>query len=433
VSHKIFMVVAALAAGAAGAESMTTSKSSTSPGSSAIVCDTTVAASQGAATIARVIVEAKDGATVCMSSGSYPFIHILGAAHGAYVTVRPAADATVAVAGMEVQDSSFLRFQSLHMTAGFNMRDSSSAASHDYQFIEDTFENDPYGIVLYGGSGPIRKVVIERNAMRNIDFAGAACNAGYAGGQAVTLYYADGVTIAHNTFKEVSWHYIQGGGVGPAGVRVEHNLFEGPIQSARASCTHLNVWQIWQGGVNDTFSYNIVRGEPGHPAAITPILFETGPHGGTCADTMRNSTVSNNLFVNDAAAYSIQIMTTKGLTVAHNTVVGSTYGVLIDKTPACPNGTNYRVTHNVDVQNTGKRGRSPDMAVGACRGACTFAYNVSGDVTARVRGGRHNIVRWKPRWAATSWNPVAEPSPPAGYYLPRGLPFAAGYEGRGGP
>src|SRR5205085_235319 len=76
--------------------------------------------------------------------------------------------------------------------------------------------------------------------------------AGYAGGQGVTNYYGDGITVSHNTFKEVSWHYIQGGGAS-LGMMVDHNLFEGPIPPAHAACTHLNVWQIWDGGRNDTF------------------------------------------------------------------------------------------------------------------------------------------------------------------------------------
>ena len=38
------------------------------------------------------------------------------------------------------------------------------------------------------------------------------CSAGYAQGQDVTIFNAEGVTIAHNTFKQAEWHYIQGGG-----------------------------------------------------------------------------------------------------------------------------------------------------------------------------------------------------------------------------
>jgi hypothetical protein len=369
-----------------------------------------------------------------LANGSYSSIRVIGATHGGYVTVRPAAGATATVAGIEVANSSFLRFEGLHMTEGFNMRDSNThSGSHDYQFVDDTIENASYGIVLFGGSGPIRNVLIERAYMRNINFPGEPCNAGYAGGQAVSLYYAEGVTIAHSIFKEVAAHYIQGGGAGPGGVTVDHNLFEGPIPANRVVCTHLNVWQIWSGGVNDTFSNNIVRGEPGHPAAITPILFETGAGGKECDKGFSNSTVSNNLFVDDAAAYSIQIQTTAGLTVTHNTVVGSTYGTIVYKNEACGNGTNYNVTDNIDVQNNGNGGGSPDMSMGDCGGAnCLFDYNVSEDSTAsQAPGTTHYVVNWTPAWQTTSWNPATEPSPPAGYYIPTGLPFPAGYQGGG--
>jgi hypothetical protein len=397
-----------------------------------VVCGKTVYPSLPAREIARVIVEAADGETVCLAAGSYPEITVLGAAHHRYVTVRPAG-AGVTVAGIEVRDSSFLRFEGLHMSEGFNMRDTPAVASHDYQFIDDSVENAAYGIVLYGGSGPIRNVRIEHNHMRNIDFPGPACNnPGYAGGQAVTIYYAEGVRIAHNVFKEVSWHYIQGGGAGPGGVTVEHNLFEGPIPADRSACTHLNVWQIWQGGVNDTFSNNVVLGAVGHPAAITPILFETGPGGSVCTDTMRGTTISNNLFVDDAAAYSIQVMTTAGLTLTHNTVVGSTYGTIVYRSPGCPSGSNYDIGYNIDVENRGNAGRSADISLGGCRGHCAFHHNVSGDASAaRAPGARHRVIYWRPNWLTTSWNPLLRHSPPPGYYVPRHLRISAGYRPSG--
>jgi hypothetical protein len=398
-----------------------------------VVCRKTVYPGLPATQIAKAIVEAPDGSTLCLAAGSYPEIAVTGAAHRAYVTVRPAAGATVTVAGMAVRDSSFLRFEGLRMSQGFNMRDSATGAGHDYQFLGDSFVGATYGIVLYGGSGPIRNVRIERDYMRQIDFPGAACNSGYAGGQAVTLYYAEGVRIAHNVFKEVSWHYIQGGGAGPGGVTVEHNLFEGPIPLAHAACTHLNVWQIWQGGVNDTFSDNVILGAPGHPAAITPILFETGAGGQGCAEAMSATKISNNLFVDDAAAYSIQVMTTAGLTLTHNTVVGSTYGTIVYRTPGCPAGSDYDVSYNIDVQNRGNGGRSPDLSLGGCSGRCLFDHNVSSDASAaRAPGSRHRVIYWRPNWIATSWSSLVEHSPPPGYYVPRRLRLAAGYRPGGG-
>jgi len=398
-------------------------------------CSTTLTPSSGASTLASAIVSAPDGSTICLASGRYPFIHVVGAAHASYVTLRSAPGATATLTeGMEVANSSFLRVEGLHLSgapAGIDMRDSPGyPGSRDYQLIDDTFEDDAYGIALDGaGAGPIKDVLIERDVMRNIDWAGAGCRAGYADGQAVTLEDSEGVTITHNSFKEVSWHFIQGGGAGPEGVTVEHNLFEGPIPASRRACTHLNVWQIFAGGENNTFANNIVRGEPGNPASITPLLFETETSSGKCTGTMSNTTVSNNLFVYADAAYSIQIMTTHGLTVKDNTVVGSKYGTTVYNEPKCALGTNYDVSHNIDVGNES----GADMSLGGCEGACTFEYNVTEDASAERAGGAgsHYVVDWSPSWASTSWDPTKKPSVPTDYYHPIGLPFWAGYEGSG--
>ncbi len=85
-------------------------------------CTTTVTPAMSASAIAGAIVSANDGGTVCLAGGSYPFIHVVGAVHKAYVTVRPVAGATATVEGMEVANSSFLRFEGLRMTEGFNAR-----------------------------------------------------------------------------------------------------------------------------------------------------------------------------------------------------------------------------------------------------------------------------------------------------------------------
>lgn len=431
-SRKVVIVVL-MVAGAVGAwliatSSPTTTTTNTAP--SAVACATTVNAIQSAAAIAQAIVEAPDGTAICMSDGSYPFLHVVGATHRSYVTIRPAAGATATVAGIEVANSSFLRFQGLRMTEGFNMRDTSTGASHDYQFIENTFADPLYGIVLYGDSKPIKKVVIEKNYMHHVHLAEpekeGKCNAGYASGQDVTIDYAEGVTITHNTFKQAEWHYIQGGGAGPEGVIVEHNLFEGHIFYP---CSHLNVWQIWNGGTNDTFANNIVQGELGKPAVGIPLIFENGSAGKECKVTMTNTTVTNNLFIDAAASYAAMIFTTKHLVFSHNTVVRSEYGTWLDRSTFCGAGKDLAVEHNVAVE-TKSTGAPQRFVVGECSGVCKFDYNVSDDTTANVLGSKHYVTSWSPSWITTTWNPVREAAPPADYYLPRGLPFAAGYEGR---
>jgi hypothetical protein len=237
------------------------------------------------------------------------------------------------------------------------------------------------------------------------------------------MYYAEGVTIAHNTFKEAAWHYIQGGSQGPEGVNVEHNLFEGHIMM---NCSHLNLWQIWGGGENDTFKDNIALGENGQQAATDGVIFENGAGSVECNVKMKNSVIENNLFINAATSYELQIYTTEGATIKNNTVVGSEYGTAL-LTEHCGAGSNYTMTHNIDVED---KGNGNDFNFGACTGTCTFDYNVSQDKSA---SSAHSAINWAPKWVTTSWSSLTEPTPPTGYYIPTGLPIEAGYKGSGGP
>jgi len=340
---------------------------------------------------------------------------------------------------MEVVNSAFLRFVGLRMTEGFNMRDSSSGASHDYQFVGDTFEEPLYGVVLYGGAGPIKRVLIEKNVMHRVHLekpeVGGKCDAGYAQGQDVTIDYAEGVTVARNTFDEAAWHYIQGGGAGPEGVTVEHNLFEGHVLM---KCSHLNLWQIWAGGQDDTFKDNIAIGEGtgeknglSEEAATDGVIFENGAGSVECQTTMKNSVIENNLFIDAADSYELQIYTTQTATIENNTVIGSEWGSAL-LTEHCGAGSNYTMTHNIDVED---QGNGYDVSMGACTGSCLFDYNVSQDNSANASGSTHYVTKWTPSWQTTKWNPSSEPTPPAGYYQPTNLPteLHTGYQGEGGP
>jgi hypothetical protein len=400
------------------------------PGS--VACSTLVAAGSSGAVVAAAILSARDGDTVCLAAGSYPYTTVLGATHAGFVTVRPAPGASVSVAGMEVRNSSFLRFEGLRMSEGFNMRDSVSyPGSHDYQFVNNTFEEPLFGVVLYGGAGPIKRVLIEGNYMHRVHLekpeVGGKCSAGYAQGQDVTIDYAEGVAVTHNTFNEAAWHYIQGGGAGPEGVSVEHNLFEGHVLMA---CSHLNLWQIWAGGQNDTFNNNIAIGEGrgqkngvSEEAATDGVIFENGAGSLECATKLRNSVIENNLFVNAADSYELQIYTGEGATIRNNTVIGSQWGTAL-LTEHCGAGSNYTMTHNINVEDVGT---GPDFGFGACTGSCTFDYNISQDTSAARYGATHYQTLWTPTWNTTSWNPQTEPTPPTGYYTPLNTTIQAGY------
>jgi hypothetical protein len=424
------IVTAANSAGSASIPSPSTATVSTA----SVVCSVVVAGGSSGSVVAGAIVGVGDGGTVCLGAGSFPFVSVVGAVHGGFVTVRPVPGAVVSVGGMEVRDSSFLRFEGLRMTGGFNMRDTVGyAGSHDYQFVNNTFEEPLYGIVLYGGAGPIRRVLIEGNYMHRVHLekpeVGGKCSAGYAQGQDVTIDYAEGVTVTHNTFNEAAWHYIQGGGAGPEGVRVEHNLFEGHVLMA---CSHLNLWQIWAGGQNDTFNYNIALGEGrgmkngvSEEAATDGVIFENGAGSLECATKLKNSVIEGNLFVNAADSYELQIYTGEGASIRNNTVIGSQWGTAL-LTEHCGAGSNYTMTHNINVED---QGTGPDFGFGACTGSCTFDYNISQDSSASRYGATHYQTSWTPTWATTSWNPQTQPTPPTGYYTPTNTTLQAGYAG----
>ena len=261
---------------------------------------------------------------------------------------------------------------------------------------------------------------------------GAECKAG-SDGQDVSIGNAEGIVVRHSTFYEDQWHYIQGGSAGPEGMTVENNLFMGkdPYE-----CAHLNVWQIYQGGVNDTFRNNIVRGEgtkelPNggrEEASLDWLMWENGPASGECAVHMTNSTVENNLVVDGNNA---EIFYTEGLTIQHNTVVGE-HGGLSVRSDICGPGRNYTMTHNLGIE--------AGLSLGSSTEGNVFDYNATTDTSANADGSTHYVTMWKPSWITTAWNPFKEvaegnhfPKPPAGYYIPSSLTVQAGYEGGAGP
>lgn len=462
-------------------------------------CTTTLSSSDSTSTIAADIVSAPNGSTVCLGAGNYPFMTINGAIHTNYVTVEPASGAQVVVNGMQISDSAYLRIQGLQMTAGINARDTTATGtSHNLQFMNNTIGNTAYGIVVDGYSNtttgvynPIEHVLIQGNYFHDLD-APQACQinpatgeyygAGYAGGQGVTNYGADDVTIADNIFKSIGEHFIQGGG-GTIGMTVENNLFTGPQPADAEPCAHINVWQIWAGGSNDTFKNNVVIGSAAtgtYPVSSNALMFETGPGGGTCSDSMTNTNVSNNLFVDQNESYEMQIMTTTNLQFTNNTIVGSAYGVALDNSESgCGPGLNATVTNNISVDNTagsenfgyGGCTVTPSAATSTFPAQCITDYNVSQDKTAGpltyTCGTAHNqvcvgsiygdfpvtthyVTGWTPTWQNTTWSlPTVFTagtaySTPADYYQPASsvtsssctsncIPFVAGYQGTIGP
>jgi hypothetical protein len=367
-----------------------------------------------------------------------------------YVTVQPVPGQTATVNGVFSHTGgqvNFLRFQGLKMTAGFDMESN----GHDLQFINNDIGNTLLGVYLQGISTPITNVLIQGNYMHGLDFpndgtngpGGACVTPPKGGGQGVTVDNADGVTISHNTFQSIAWHYIQGSG-STLGMMVNNNLFEGPFpaDAQEGGCSHLNIWQIFDGGSNDSFKNNIVKGAPGSPAGVTPILFESGVPSPTgpypCTDTYINMDVENNLFLYSSTAYVVDILTTTNLTYSNNTVVGGDLGVWLDRADFCGAGTNLTAKSNVTANITS----GAAFTYGACNGTCIFDQNVSDDGSANLAGSTHYATGWTPAWQTTTWDPTQGPAPP-GYYQPTRSAFTgsgtdkstfqAGYQGAIGP
>lgn len=314
-------------------------------------CTTTLNAPAAGSTtdvIGPAVEDAKSGDTICLNSGNYAAFSIIRTHDTSYVTIQPAPGASPVLAGQgTVSNSSFIRFQDLTITAQINVQDGNpteygnGGPSSNIQFINNNISGDSGPrIDSFSGSYIISNLLFQGNYIHDIEAPGVSYDSttqtcvGSAGtdGQGITLSGADNVQILDNTFQAIAWHYIQGGG-GTVGITVDHNLFTGPQPANTVNCAHLNVWQIWDGGNNDTFSNNVVIGSAATgttPVAGNSLMFENGPGGADCSVVMSNTTVTNNLFVDQNGSFEWQIGNTNGLKVTNNTVVGSSYGTLTD-------------------------------------------------------------------------------------------------------
>jgi hypothetical protein len=425
----------------------------------------------------RIAGVAVGGGTVCLGSGTFPFTVIKEVlSHTGYVVVRPAKGATVVAQGFDIVDSTYVAIE--HFGLAGSLASNGSVMSEgvkiygenkpgskyirvNYDVIENPSCNRGYGCpgpefgVYAGKAGSaIEHVQVEHDFMRHIDFGGgsaeAKCELGIGRGQAVTMAYAEYVEIEHDVFYQVQAHYLQGGGH----ATVENNLFIGGYELTEAWCPskegiHVNIWQQWTGGEEDNvFSRNIVLGEDltqTGPAATDAYLVENGPGGAVCGDFNRNQTIEGNLFVNSGASWAFQVYYVAGLTrFKHNTSVYNGYGdgVGIEDSAHCGVGP-AEITGNIDVETTGGQG----LSFGCSGSPCVINENVAEDTSSK--GETTRVEGWKPAWQSARscdtpktgncWNPYKEieegvrfPKPPAGYYMPTGLPFKAGYNGNAG-
>ena len=364
-----------------------------------LVCTYTIPHTESAANVAKKVVQATSGSTVCLEAGTFASgISISKATHTSTVTVRPAAGATVTIPGLTIANSSYLRIKGIKFTEGIAFVDGAGTAGSHYEVDENEFLEPKKGVELDSNTTPIKQVRIERNFMHKVVMANTTetegkCTPPPAGeGTDVGIYGAEGVTVKNNTFDEVDWHYIQGGSEGPEGVTVEHNLFMGHVL---LNCSHLNFWQVYEGGANDVLRDNVMIGEgsgtkggTSEEAATDGIEFERGgSKPEECApDQMTGTAVENNLMVYAGDSFAIEEFSLRGTITAHNTVVASEYGIGMNTITSTsglscgPYAEYAKITNNIDVKNLDGNN---DIVAERCEGECVYNENATEDETAK--------------------------------------------------
>jgi hypothetical protein len=444
----------------------------------AFTCSVEVAASEAAKLAEKIASVPGGGGTVCLKSGTFGFTTIKeNLSHTGYVVVRPAKGATVIDQGFDIIDSKYIAIEHFGfasslasngsvMTEGVKIYGENKPGSKyvkvDYDIIEDPSCHSGHGCpgpefgVYAGKSGTaIEHTQIAHDFMRHINFGGASaeqkCELGIGHGQAVTMENAEYTEIEHDVFYQVQAHYLQDGGHST----VENNLFIGGYELTENWCPsksgiHVNIWQQWAGGEEDNvFSHNIVLGEDltqFGPVATDAYLVENGSGGAHCEQYNTNQTIEGNLFVNSGGSWAFQVYYVAGLTrFKNNTSVYNGYGdgVGIEDSVHCGVGP-AEITGNIDVETTGGQ----DLSFGCSGSPCLINENVAEDASSK--GETTKVEKWKPSWesgkscdtpkSGSCWDPYKEieegvrfPKPPVGYYVEKGLPFRAGYDGNGGP
>jgi hypothetical protein len=347
------------------------------------------------ADVAKAVRAAPGGATICLRGGSYGPIVADHLTKSPAVTVRAVRGAKPRVPGIELEHVSGLRFVSLHLTdEGVSV----SPAGSRLAFLANDITGNR-GIYLFGDYRiglRISHVRIAGNEIHDLDYTGDQ-ETGYG-------YGVNGVgdvrhvIVAGNTIRSTASDYIQS--ASPVDWLVDGNTFLGPSLLGSHE-DHQDLWQIFGGGTNVTFTNNVAR----NTGTQESLLFQEG--------TFENVVVTNNLFVNDSRGYTCQIYQSGGLVFRRNTIVGSRWGCLFRDLSSAPPGSGYRVERNIFVETRDGPGFSLEGGAGRWG---TYAENVSDDGSA---SGSGSVRQWHPRW----WNRAG--------YRPRGLPYPAGYRGPG--
>jgi hypothetical protein len=350
-------------------------------------CDQTVSPGANVATAIR---SARGGMTLCLRGGSYPTIFLGNLDKTPPLTVRAVKGAQAKVDGIELENASGLRFTGLHLTEGVSVSPGGSRLA----FLDNQITGQR-GIYMFGDyreGKRISNVLIAGNTIHDIQYSGKQ-ETGYGYG-IEGVGDARHVVVSENTIQSTASDYLQS--ASPVDWLVDHNTFLGPSLLGSHE-DHQDLWQIFGGGTNITFTNNVARDTETQES----LLFQEGH--------FENVVVENNLFDHDSRGYTCQIYQSTGLVFRDNTIVGSHWGCLFRDLSSAAPGSGYAVDHNIFVGTAEGGGISTE---GRAASWGTYDYNVSDDSSA---GGAHSVRNWKPTWAdATN-------------YVPSGLAFEAGY------
>jgi hypothetical protein len=356
---------------------------------------------EAGANLANALARARPKAVLCLRGGSYPGVRVPPGATDAhrFVTLRSAPGESAVIAGeLSFDNARFLCLRELKLTGGVAFR---PAAAH-VRLLDNEITGEA-GIFFYGDAslgGSTRAVLIEGNHIHDIDYRGSQST--YNGYGIKSIGVQNGFTVRGNTIERLAADYIQTDVA--RNWTVDRNTFLGPSLAGTHPTEHQDLWQIYAGGRNISFTNNVAR----DTGTSQSLLFQmTYPE-----NRFAKVSVVNNLFDHDSDGYTCQLYQSAGLVFRHNTIVGSEYGCIFRAEPGFPDGSGYRVERNI----LDAHGNSAIGFEGGAQRWGTYAYNVSTDGSAR---GPHSIRHWRASWSD-------DPD-----YQPRGLPFAAGYRQTG--
>jgi hypothetical protein len=343
------------------------------------------------ANLSSAISDAAAGSVICLDGGSWSF-NLSGVSKSNYVTVQSSGDQVASLSYSILNNSRYLRFRDLQFTGGAEM----IGASNHIEFLDNEFVGR-FGLRANGDEASrgtnVTDVLIEGNYLHDLDYTGSQ---GPADGYGITV--VNGVerfTIADNTIKSVAADYLQS--ASPVDFAVLDNTFLGPTLVGSHPQEHQDLWQIFGGGTNITYSNNVARNTGTHES----LLFQEG--------AFRNVKIENNLFDHDSRGYTCQLYQSTGMIFRNNTVVGSHWGCLFRDYSSSAAGSGYQIDHNIFAETEASVDISTEGRAGSWG---TYDYNVSEDGSA---SGSHSVRNWSPSWSDTT------------NYTPLGLSFSAGY------